>query len=209
MTSSNGNIFLVTGPLCGEFTGHRWIPLTKASDAELYVFFDLCLNKRLRKQSWGWWLETPSRSLWRHCNGMKTFSILLALCEGNHRWPVYSLHKGPNMRSFDVFSVINLNKMLNNPYSYGGLKQHFYNRYPFGNNEYYHAPIKITFVENWTKYTLWFIHLFPVIKLVLWIVCWRVKQSSAQALAQDHRNDVLSNSIALACGLIGNMPQSL
>ena len=23
MTSSNGNIFRVTGPLCGEFTGHR------------------------------------------------------------------------------------------------------------------------------------------------------------------------------------------
>ena len=35
MTSSNGNIFRVTGPLCGEFTGHRWIPRTKASDAEL------------------------------------------------------------------------------------------------------------------------------------------------------------------------------
>ena len=35
MTSSNGNIFRVTGPLCGEFTGHRWIPLTKASDVEL------------------------------------------------------------------------------------------------------------------------------------------------------------------------------
>ena len=29
MTSSNGNIFRVIGPLCGEFTGHRWIPLTK------------------------------------------------------------------------------------------------------------------------------------------------------------------------------------
>ena len=28
MTSSNGNIFRVTGPLCGEFTGHRWNPLT-------------------------------------------------------------------------------------------------------------------------------------------------------------------------------------
>ena len=38
MTSSNGNIFRVTGPLCGEFTGHRWIPLTKASDAELWRF---------------------------------------------------------------------------------------------------------------------------------------------------------------------------
>ena len=38
MTSSNGNIFRVTGPLWGEFTGHRWIPLTKASDAELWCF---------------------------------------------------------------------------------------------------------------------------------------------------------------------------
>ena len=35
MMSSNRNIFRVNDPLCGEFTGHRWIPLTKASDAEL------------------------------------------------------------------------------------------------------------------------------------------------------------------------------
>ena len=32
------NIFRVTGPLCGEFTGHRWIPLTKARDTELWCF---------------------------------------------------------------------------------------------------------------------------------------------------------------------------
>ena len=36
MMSSNGNIFRVTGHLCGEFTGPRWIPHTKASDAELW-----------------------------------------------------------------------------------------------------------------------------------------------------------------------------
>ena len=35
MTSSNWNIFRVTGHLCGEFTGPRWIPRTKASDAKL------------------------------------------------------------------------------------------------------------------------------------------------------------------------------
>ena len=35
---SNGNIFRVTGPLWGESTGHRWIPLTKSSDAELWCF---------------------------------------------------------------------------------------------------------------------------------------------------------------------------
>ena len=56
MTSSNGNIFRVTGPLCGEFTGHRWIlhtkrPVTLSFD----VLFDPRLNKSLSKQSWGWW----------------------------------------------------------------------------------------------------------------------------------------------------------
>ena len=70
MTSSNGNMFRVTGHLCGEFTGLRWIPHTKASDAELYVFFDFRLNKRISKHSWGWWFETQSRSLWRHRNEM-------------------------------------------------------------------------------------------------------------------------------------------
>ena len=39
MTSPNGNIFRVTGPLCGEFTGQRWIPLTKDSDVELWCSF--------------------------------------------------------------------------------------------------------------------------------------------------------------------------
>ena len=38
MTSSKGNNLRVTGHLWGEFTGHRWIPLTKASDAELWCF---------------------------------------------------------------------------------------------------------------------------------------------------------------------------
>ena len=38
MMSSNENIFRVTGPLCGEFTGPWWIPSTKASDAELWCF---------------------------------------------------------------------------------------------------------------------------------------------------------------------------
>ena len=38
MASSNGNTSRVTGPLCGEFTGHRWITLIKTSDAELWYF---------------------------------------------------------------------------------------------------------------------------------------------------------------------------
>ena len=50
-------------PVIGEFPAQR--PVTRGFD----VFFHLYLNKRLSKQSCGRWLETPSRSLWRHCNG--------------------------------------------------------------------------------------------------------------------------------------------
>ena len=48
-------------PVTGEFPWQR--PVTWS-----FVFFDLRLNKRLSKQSWGWWFETPSRSLRGHCN---------------------------------------------------------------------------------------------------------------------------------------------
>ena len=69
MTSSNGNIFRVTG-LCPR--NHR-SPLNSPHKGQwrgaLMFFLHLCLNKRLSKQSWGWWFETPSRSLWRHYNG--------------------------------------------------------------------------------------------------------------------------------------------
>ena len=68
MTSSNGNIFRVTGPLCGEFTGPGEFPTQRPVTRSFDVFFDLRLNKRLSKQPWGWWFEAPSWSLWRQCN---------------------------------------------------------------------------------------------------------------------------------------------
>ena len=59
MTSSNGNILRVTGPLCGEITGAGNSPVTEEFPAQrpvtqsFDVFFDLRLNERLSKQSWG------------------------------------------------------------------------------------------------------------------------------------------------------------
>ena len=76
MTSSNGNVFHITGHLCQEFTGHWWIPAQMPVTGSFDVFFDLHINKRLSKQWWGWWFEMPSRPLWRHCN---------VLCM-NHWW---------------------------------------------------------------------------------------------------------------------------
>ena len=68
MTSQSENNFRITGPLCGKFTGHRWIPLTKGSHEELWSFLWSALNKRLSKQLIRLCFEAPSRSLWRHCN---------------------------------------------------------------------------------------------------------------------------------------------
>ena len=62
-------------PVTCEFPWQR--PVTRSFD----IFFHLCLNKRLNKQSWGWWLETPSRSLWRACNG----SMIKRACQ-RQRW---------------------------------------------------------------------------------------------------------------------------
>ena len=63
-------IFGDTDPFYVESICHRWIP-TMASDAELRIFFHLRLIKQLSKQSKKRWVETPSRSLWHHCNAIE------------------------------------------------------------------------------------------------------------------------------------------
>ena len=68
MTSSNGNIFSVTGHLCGKFAGPGEFPAQRRVSRSFDAFFDLSLNKRLSKQSRGWRFGTQSRPLWRHCN---------------------------------------------------------------------------------------------------------------------------------------------
>ena len=57
-------------PVSGEFPAQRRLL------RRFGVFFVLCLNKALSKQSWGWWFETPSCSLWRHRNILKIGLLL-------------------------------------------------------------------------------------------------------------------------------------
>ena len=101
MTSSNGNIFCVIGHLCGEFTGDRWIPHTKASDAELWCFgiFYQRVNKRWSKQSWGWWFETLSSPLWRHCNVILCFVVIVF----PFLW-IQEFNSSPNLQNDRLFA---------------------------------------------------------------------------------------------------------
>ena len=84
MTSSNGNIFRVTGPLCGEFTGPGEFPAQRPVTRSFDVFFHLRLNKRLSKQPWGWWFETAGWSLWRHRNGNHKLRIDKQIVRSSH-----------------------------------------------------------------------------------------------------------------------------
>ena len=56
-------LYAGNSPVPGEFPTQR--PVTRSFD----VYFDLRPNRRLSKQSWGWWFETASWPLWRHRNG--------------------------------------------------------------------------------------------------------------------------------------------
>ena len=69
-------------PVTDEFPSHR--PVMRSFDA----FFDLRLNKRLSKQSWGWWFETPSCPLLHHSNAQSNtcflfYELYLTLNGGN------------------------------------------------------------------------------------------------------------------------------
>ena len=74
VTSSNRRIFALLA-ICA---GIHWSLMNSPHKGQWRGALMICaLNKRLSKQWWGWWFETPSRSLWRHCN---VYIDFLAVC---------------------------------------------------------------------------------------------------------------------------------
>ena len=68
-TSSNGNIFRITGLFV---MGIHRSPVNSPHKGQwrraLMLSLICALNRRLYKQSWDWLFETPSCTLWRQCN---------------------------------------------------------------------------------------------------------------------------------------------
>ena len=69
-------------PVTGEIPSERSV--TRSSDVSLIC----ALNKRLSKQSWGWWLETLPCPLWRHCNNIKKSCWFSIKYGATRSWPV-------------------------------------------------------------------------------------------------------------------------
>ena len=119
--------FRVTGPLCGEFTGPRWtgnspvpgeFPAQRPVTRSFGVFFDLHLNKRLRKQSWGWWFEMLSRPLWRHCSDFPQWLQQLVMKISSKWWhfPFSSVCSSNESFTFTSVSLIWMINVCNHWY---------------------------------------------------------------------------------------------
>ena len=87
MTSSNGNIFRVTGHLCGNSLVTGEFPAQRPVTQSFYVFFDLHLKKRLSNQWWDFDLRCHcahydvtvlmASSFWSLSKWAKTLSVAL------------------------------------------------------------------------------------------------------------------------------------
>ena len=76
MTSSNGNIFRITGPLCGELDGHQWISLTRAST--VYSRYNAVGGVQGMVPRYKW-----ERDISGHCHEPKSDSILQRFMNDN------------------------------------------------------------------------------------------------------------------------------
>ena len=97
-------------PVTGGLPSKR--PVTRSLDG----FFDLCLNKRLSKQSRRRWFAALSRSLWHHCNAqtgpINSHKHLMSVSYQTSficAWPFerFKLGHAEKHCQFDNFVVIN------------------------------------------------------------------------------------------------------
>ena len=99
MTSSNGNIFRVTGPLCREFTGHQWLPPHKGQWREAMMFSLICV--------WiNGWVNNHDFVIWDAIAPIMT-SLWWKLLHMGHQWSkkVYHAVSLSSLSAFTCFKI--------------------------------------------------------------------------------------------------------
>ena len=77
---------------------------------------ELCVNKRLSKQSRHRWFKKPSRSLWRHCIGTNGYNKYLYIIQNSIPEMSHERHGFPDHRLFEC--------LLNNSFRLTSEKHH-------------------------------------------------------------------------------------
>ena len=135
-------------PVTDEFPAQR--PVKRSFD----VFFNLRLNKRLSRQSWGWWLETPSRPLWRHCN---VFLGLHGKDNRDNQWgmsPWRPAQTNPDLPRISTTCAIAVSQMIINMVLYSCMQ---------------YIIIDVNFDAH-VKYQIWWLWLHTIMhQLAIWL----------------------------------------
>ena len=118
MTSSNGNVSALLAFCEGNPSGTGEFPSQRPVTLSFNGVFYLRLKKRLSKQLRRWWFETPSRSLWRHCNtsstGLYVTHLRTILQEERFYkkcWWIYQKMEGFIAAAYHTFRVRALNSL--------------------------------------------------------------------------------------------------
>ena len=135
-------------PVTSEFPAQK--PVTWSFD----VFFDLCLIKRLSKQSRGWWFETPTGSLWRHCNVTSPLKDETKQSLVNNLWQI--LHASPFDRCLGIPYC--MHSGLCNQHLGGKQPQLSCQQMRFSHKSYvllFYCGTRIFHSKMWVEYMIW------------------------------------------------------
>ena len=107
--------FAGNSPVTGKFPSQR--PVTRSFD----FFFDLHLNKRVSKQSWGWWFEMPFGCFHVFCPGFIPVHfdhIIYAYLTGNQKHcSNHGEHKS-SIRQQTINNITKTRECKTNPWEY-------------------------------------------------------------------------------------------
>ena len=114
MTSSNENICRVTGPLCGEFTGHRWISQHKGQWHGTLMFSLICawINGWVNNREAGDLIRHRAQYVWRHCNDgyecLRADNTIIRKQSTHSMWYILLTCIRPSLLANNVINILKL-----------------------------------------------------------------------------------------------------
>ena len=139
-------------PANGEFPARK--PVTRS----FHVFFDLRLNKRLSKQWWCWWFDTPSCPLWRHCNEVQSTK-----CQPGNNKPAKLADNCSQLKQKSLWICTLRESCLKSQRGNSWVSQNFsHSRMAFCSLKGYFHPGKLTGEIGPTAYSTFIQHVVPI-----------------------------------------------
>ena len=169
METFSASLALCAGnsPVTGDFPTQR--PMTRNFD----VFFDMRLNKRLSKQSWGWWFETLSCPLSRNCNRIVVTGRLWHLCRtgGGGNWYTYiRIGKHIHIESGAVITWLIFPQILKNTPHSASVVARYGVSFVYPASDWYSASVPIIICVEYYNFGVPYNGTRPYIHIYIYVI---------------------------------------